>query len=176
MDRIYLLDTDDLTQYGFIHANVEEDILLNSIWRVQETQIQPILGTPLFLKLKDEIKAWAIAGVGSGDYYDLWKNYVIPVIIPLTEIKVSFHITSEIENKGVGTNRDEYMTTNSVAQNNNLRDEIRKDATHFRNQLIKHLCDDDGTLYPEYKDRTGNKEDIKPEDSNPDYEDKMFIM
>ena len=177
MDRIYLLDTNDLTQYGFVNGNVEEDVLTNSIWRIQETQLQPILGTPLYDKMKEMIQAWFNStSPKSGVYYDLWTNYIIPALIPLVEVKVTFHITMEIENKGVGTNRDEYMTANSVAQNNNLRDELKKDATFFKNQLIKHLCDDNGTNYPEYTEAISNTEDIRPENTGSDYESKMGIF
>lgn len=172
MDRKYFITTERLTQYGFIHGNVEEDIILNCIWRVQETQLQPVLGTPLYNKLQDDIKA----GLSAGDYYDLMINYVIPVLIPLVEVKITWHITNEIENKGVGKNSDEYMRTNSVADNNNLRDELRKDVDHYRNQLIKHLCDDNGSKYPEYIERTGNSEDMKPTDSRPNYENKISIL
>lgn len=172
MDRTYFITAERLAQYGFIHANVEEDIMLNCIWRVQETQLQPILGTPLYDKLIADVKA----GLTSGDYYDLMLNYVIPCLIPLVEIKMTWHITNEIENKGVGKNSDEYMRTNSVADNNNLRDELKKDADHFRNQLIRYLCDDNGTLYPEYTENTSNTVDMKPTDARPNYENKISIL
>jgi hypothetical protein len=127
--------------------------------------------------MKSEMTGWYNGTIPkSGDYYELWVNYIIPALIPMVEIKVTFHTTSEIENKGTGTSRDEFFNPNTINQNNNLRDELRKDATHFKNQLIKHLCDDKGVKYPEYKEHTSNSEDFKPEDSGADYENQMFIM
>ena len=172
MDRITFINKDQFTQYGFTNGNVETNIITNAIWRVQETQIQPVIGSPLFNKLKALIKA----GTFSGDYYDLMVEYIIPVLVPLVEIKLTFHLSSQIQNKGVGSLSDQYMRTNDAKENNNLRDEIRKDAAHFSDILIKHLCDDNGTLYPEYIERTGNSEDFKPEGTEPGYFDYISII
>lgn len=172
MDRVYFITPEKLTQYGFIHSNVEPDILINCIFRAQETQIQPVLGTPLYISLKDKVDA----GLTTGVYFELMVNYVIPALIPLVEILATFHTTTEIENKGTGKNKDEHFTAGTIAENNNLRDQLKKDASHFENQLIRHLCDDNGTNFPEYVERTGLKEDFKPEKSGPDYESKIFIM
>ncbi len=178
MERINLLTTQKLTQYGFINGNVEEDIILNTAWRVQETQIQPILGSPLYNALLEKIKDWATNGypASTDDYYVLLIEYVIPCFIPLVEFKITFHTSTQIENKGTGTNSDEYMRTGSASENNNLRDELKKDASVFRNQLIKFLCDDNGDLYPEYIERTGKKVDMLPTDTRPDYESKLGVI
>ncbi len=169
MDRINFLTTQKLTQYGFIDGNVEEDLILNVAWRIQETKIQQLLGSPLYNSLKTKIKA----GLTSGVYYDLMIEYVIPAFIPMVEFKMTFHNTNQIENKGTGKNRDEFMTSNTAAENNNLRDELKKDASVFRNQLVRFLCDDNGKNYPEYLERTGKKVDFIPEDTRPDYESKL---
>ena len=172
MNRVSFIKTEQLTQYGFVHANVEEDIILNALYRVQDTQIQPVLGTPLFKKIIDMIKA----GNVPEPYYSLMVEKIIPALVPLVEIKLTFHLTSEIENKGVGSNNDEYMRSNSVEQNNNLRNEIWKDARHYLNQLTKHLCDDNGELYPEYTERTSKSEDMSPSGSSGSYMDKISII
>ena len=172
MDRATFINKEQFTQYGFTHGNVEEELIVNAIWRIQETQIQPLIGTPLFNKLKDLIKA----GSFSGDYYDLMVEYIIPALIPMVEIKLTFHLTTEIQNKGVGANSDQYMRSNDVQRNNNLRDELRKDAGHFSDILVKHLCDDGGKLYPEYLERTGKSSDFKPEGSGPTYFDYFSIV
>lgn len=176
MDRVYFIKTEKLTQYGFIHSNVEANILINCVFRAQETQMQPILGTPLFLKLKEEITDWEANPPPSGVYFDLMINYVLPALIPMIEILATFHTTTEIENKGTGKNKDEFFTAGTVAENNNLRDQLKKDVSHFSNQLIKHLCDDNGKDFPEYIERTGLKEYFKPEQSGPDYESQIFIF
>ena len=172
MDLTTFIKPSQFTQYGFTHGNVEEDVIQLAIFRVQETQIQPLLGSPLFNKLKALIEAGPFSGV----YYDLMIEYVLPALIPLAEIKLTFHLTSEIENKGVGRNSDQYMRSNTTDQNNNLRDELRKDANHFSNQLIRFLCDDNGENYPEYLERTGAAVDFKPEGSGPTYLDQISII
>lgn len=177
MARTYLITTTQLTELGFIDGNVEADVIKNVIWRVQETQIQPILGSPLYRKMKEKIEAWYTGSeTQSGVYYDLLVEYIVPCLVALCEVKITFHLNSEIENKGVGSNRDEHFTSNTIAQNNNLRDELKKDASSFQNKLIKHLCDDNGTNYPEYLERTGNSEDDVPEESGPDYESRISIL
>jgi len=176
MNRVFFLNSQQMSQYGFIHGNVEEDIVMNTLFRVQETQIQPILGSPLYRKLKQLVIDWTTAGSGSGNYYDLMVNYVIPALIPMVERKITFHLNSEIQNKGVGANKDEYMTSNNVAENNNIRDELSKDGTFFVNQLVAYLQDDNGTMFPEYIECTGKKVDLRPEDRGPDYLNKISII
>lgn len=177
MNRIFFLNSQQMSQYGFIHGNVEEDLVMNTLFRVQESQIQPIVGSPLYRKLKEMVVAWnTTPGSASGDYYDLMVNYIVPALIPMVERKITFHLNSEIQNKGVGANRDEYMTSNNVAENNNIRDELSKDATFFKNQLIAFLEDDNGVKYPEYLECTGKKADFKPEDRGPDYLNKISII
>lgn len=172
MNRVSFIKTEQLTQYGFVHANVEENIIVNAIYRAQDLQIQPVLGTPLYNKIKDLIKA----GDVPDPYYTLMVEKIIPALVPLVEIKLTFHLTSEIQNKGVGKNSDEYMRANSVNENNNLRDDLSKDARFYLNQLAKHLCDDNGKLYPEYLERTSNSEDIKPSGAQGSYMDQISIV
>jgi hypothetical protein len=175
MARSYFINAEKVSTYGYIDGNVEQDVIKNTIFRVQESQLQPILGTPLFNKLKEKIQEWD-GGVGTGDYYDLLKDYITPCLIPMVEFKITFHLRTKITSKTVGANNDEYIRANSVSDNNNLRDELRKDITHFKNQLIKHLCDDKGVKYPEYLERTGLAEDFTPEESGPDYLSQFDVI
>lgn len=175
MSRSYLVNTEKVSTYGYIDGNVEQDVVKNTIFRVQESQLQPIIGTPLFLKLKELIQTWD-GGIGSGDYYELLKDYIVPVLIPMVEFKITFHQGTKITNKTSGSNNDEYIRSSTVSDSNNLRDELRKDITHFKNQLIRHLCDDCGVKYPEYKERTGLAEDFKPEESGPNYLEQFDVI
>lgn len=175
MARQYLINSEKVSTYGYVDGNVEQDVIKNTIFRVQESQLQPIIGTPLFNKLKEKIDEWN-NDIGTGDYYNLLKDYIAPVLIPMVEFKLTFHQGTKITNKTVGSNNDEYIRTGTLSDANNLRDELRKDITHFKNQLIKHLCDDNGTKYPEYLERTGLKEDFTPEESGPNYLDTFDVI
>ncbi len=175
MERIYLLDTEDLTQYGFIHANVEESILINVIWRVQHLELQPAIGSPLYRKLL----TLTDTGLTTGVYYDLMAQYVVPYLIAAVEYKATYHTSTEIQNKGTGNNKDEYMSTGDLAQLNTLRSQLSKDANELKNLLIRFLqddCNSETPNYPEYKERTGNRVDYTPEQTGPDYENEISII
>lgn len=176
MARTYFISTDKVNTYGYIHKNVEQDVIQETIWRIQESKLQPILGTPLFRKLKEKIDGWENGDPKTGDYYTLMTDYIAPALIPMVEIKITYHQTYKIQNKTVGANNDEFMRSNTNSENNDLRDEIERDATHFVNELINHLCDDKGVKYPEYKESKTGKEGFNPEQSGPDYLNSISIV
>jgi hypothetical protein len=175
MARVYLLDVQTVSKKGYIFGNVEEDTIKETIFRCQESEIQPILGSPLFRKMKEKIEEWyAAGGTGSGVYYELWITYIVPALIPMVERKITFHLSDKIQNKTTGSNSDEYMKTGSNSELNNLRAELDRDKTYFRNQLVKHLKADNGSNYPEYKEHINSCEDFKPDGEDEPFYSESF--
>lgn len=52
--------------------NIDNDKLTYNIWSVQETYLQPVIGT----RLLEQLKAYEIAGTYPAPYNDLMEDYV----------------------------------------------------------------------------------------------------
>lgn len=137
LDRTYFLDAELWETYGFINSNIDTTKLNPIILRTQKTRIEPILGTTLYNKIKTEIDADTLTGI----YKTCLDDYVLPCLIAYCDWKYTFHSTSQMTNKTTGKNSDEHIQANDTANNNNLRDELLKDAKQYERKLIGWLCD-----------------------------------
>ena len=70
--QVIYIDATYIKAYSHLDGSVDEKDLLPSIIQAQDSQIQPILGTDLFNKLKTDITAGTITGV----YETLLQDYV----------------------------------------------------------------------------------------------------
>jgi hypothetical protein len=152
-----LISTEKLKKRGYIHGNVEDSLLRTIIIRVQDTIVEPVIGTPLFKRLI----AGIIADDLTGDEIALMDNYIVPVMVAGCDYRSVNPITYEIRNKAVGTTRDEHLQPVNTWENQTIKDELKGDVTFYIARLIGYLKDN-YDLYPEYELCTDNFEDLKP--------------
>lgn len=175
--RRYLIKLAELKDQSMIHSNVQDGKLKNILWRVQETEIHPILGTKLYKKLLDDIQAYNNGSAPStpipADYKTLLDEYVLPCLIAYVEYRSIPRLNSKILAKGVGRNNDEYLSTADKQAEVDLQDEYKTDAIHFRNVLISYIRTN-LTLFEEYLDRTNGN--IFPEDREAAAEDSFMFV
>lgn len=164
-NNVYFLDVQAWEKYGFINSNIDEAKLNPIILRVQETRIEPLLGTTLYDKLKNDAPTF------TGLYKTLVDKYMIPVLIAYSDWKYTFHGLNQMSNKTVGKNDDQYIIPNSTEENNNLRDELYKDAKQYERKLIGWLQDNREDI-PEY---CNTPEDKKHQSIEPS-QDKNNIL
>ena len=67
MTDVFIISEANLRQFTDINKNVDSELLKNAIREAQDIETQRILGTKLYNKIKDDIKA----GTLSGDYETL---------------------------------------------------------------------------------------------------------
>ena len=144
----YLLSVENLKKLGLIHNNTDTKILAVAIKRSQDMHIQPALGTPLYraLLLRVETNTW------TQDYLDLMNDYVIPCLVAFVDYRAALLVTEKITNKTTGRVQDENIQANTLAEVNEFRDQLRKDAYFYKQRLIGYLMDDQAVKYPEYCD------------------------
>lgn len=166
----YLIDLQALKHYSFIEGDVNDEMLTVILKRVQDRYIEPIIGTPLYKKLLDDIENDTLAG----NYVTL-MNYIINVVVVGCEIKATTHQNFKIRNKFVGIAEDDNGRANSVNEGNNLIDELKADFSHYRNKLVGYLKDN-YTLFPEWK-CTDKHEDFNPEkNKGTNYTDRISFI
>jgi len=72
MTDVFIISEENLRQFTDINNNVDSKLLKNAVREAQDIEIQRILGTKLYNKILDDIKA----GTLSGNYQTLVLNWV----------------------------------------------------------------------------------------------------
>lgn len=157
----YLVNLDTLKKRSFIDENVEDSILKVVMQRVQDLYIEPVLGTPLYKAILDKIEN----GTMASPYTTLMDDYILNYLYACCEYVGVNHINTEIRNKAVGKSSDADIAASSSEDLNYLKKEFYNYLEKYQTRLINHLCDDNGTNYPEYVENTSDLEDVKPKKS-----------
>jgi hypothetical protein len=144
----YLLSVENLKKLGLIHNNTDTKLLAVAIKRSQDMHIQPALGTPLYRALLDRVET----NTWTQDYLDLMNEYVIPCLVAFVDYRAALLVTEKITNKTTGRVQDENIQANTLAEVDEFRDQLRKDAYFYKERLVGYLMDDQATKYPEYCD------------------------
>jgi hypothetical protein len=144
MVRKYFINVEKLKQLGMIELNVESGKLSNILYRCQERDVKPVLGKELYNKLLEDIDNNTL----QGKYKELVDEYIIDYLIASVEKKSVWHINMKIREKGTGRSNDEYVSQSSTSNDNDLRDELSKDKTAFKQNLIDYL---EASDFLEYK-------------------------
>jgi len=137
LDITYFLSVQTWAEYGYTDINTDTKKLLPIIKAVQRNRIEPVIGTTLYNKIVDDVKADSLAGL----YKTLMDDHILPTMIAYCDYKATFHTTIQITNKTTGKNSDQHIEANDTSENNELRSEIIKDAKAYERDMKAFLCD-----------------------------------
>lgn len=156
--RKYLISTSSLKELSLIENNVESEKLSVMINRVQKTQLEPTIGTVLLKKLLQDVDDDTLTGV----YETLMNDYIIDFLIVCCELEYVVSGANKMMNMGVAKYNPQDTQQNTIPQNNDVRDNLKKHRNAYRNSLVGFL-EDNKEDYPEYEDFSCNNENIHPE-------------
>lgn len=161
LDLTYFLSIATWTEYGYTDTNTDTKKLLPIIAAVQRTRIEAVIGTELYDELVVQVKANTLAGL----YKTLMDAHILPTMIAYCDWKATFHTTYQITNKTTGRNSDQHINANDQSQNNDLRNELIKDAKAYERKMIGWLCDNYEDIPELYAaaDPTTIHQDIRPQ-------------
>jgi hypothetical protein len=145
--RKYFINIEKVKELGLIEQNVESGKLSNILFRCQERYVKPVLGRELYDKLLEDIKNNTLIG----SYKFLVDEYVVNYLIAAVEYKAVFHQNMKLREKGTGRSSDEYVNESDLSSDNDLRDEISKDMSHFKRMLVEYLEQADFSEYKKCK-------------------------
>lgn len=154
----YLIDLNTLKSRGFINKNVENTVLNTVLERVQDTMLQPILGTSFFKRLVKGVKDNDL----NADEIALLNDYILPFVVSSCDLKSVYPVLIEIRAKTVGKSGDQYITPLAQSDSVAYQDELRAYSDFYRLQLIGHLKDN-RTKFPTYDQYECSRENIKPD-------------
>lgn len=154
--QVIFIDGTYIKAYSHIDGSVDEQDLLPSIIQAQDSQIQPILGTDLFNKLKTLITTDAVAG----NYDTLLNDYVRMATLKWTLVHFYPYLQGKILNGTIGSRNVDNITALSQAEVGRLVDIERSNSQFYSERLIEYL-QNNSSLFPEYNSNSGA--DMTPE-------------
>lgn len=154
--QVIFIDGTYIKAYSHIDGSVDEQDLLPSIIQAQDSQIQPILGTDLFNKLKTLITTDAVAG----NYDTLLNDYVRMATLKWTLVNFYPYLQGKILNGTIGSRNVDNITALSQAEVGRLVDIERSNAQFYSERLIEYL-QNNSSLFPAYNSNSGA--DMSPE-------------
>ena len=159
MENRFFIPITLIKNKGYTQGNVSDDIITTTLRRVQDINLQKILGTTFFKHLLDAIKN----STTTADEDTLIDDYISPYLVAQVDYRIGNHLVNEIRNKSVGRSADDqHFTTSTDSNVLKLQDDLRSDAQSYRNTLVGYLKDN-CDLFETYKNYLCNFESISPD-------------
>lgn len=158
--KIKFIDTTYLKNNTSIQGNVDDNILKNHIFDMQELYIKPILGTALYEKLKADVLAKTVSGI----YKTILDVHIQRILANWTLYSTLPDIKVKITNKSTSVRTSEFSDPADSTDSNILRASARDLAEYYSNQLRKFLLTNK-TDIPEFQNPGTTIDTIKPSDN-----------
>lgn len=169
--NVLLLSPTYVKQVSIIGEEVNEDTIRVAVRKVQDVDLQKVLGSRLLRKLQELIGTNAIGSEGNESYKLLLDEYAVPYMRELVVADISFDLGYKWRNKGIITTNDEYIANTPFGDIARLVDKHKVTAEAYRTYLCKFLCTN-SSAYPELNCDCGDAlepSSTKPADPTPFY-------
>jgi hypothetical protein len=151
MSNAYFIDQDYLIRYSWINGTTDEKYLRPAIRLAQLKRVRFYLGKCLYDKMESlvtnqlEVDNTSINHVDNAKYKTLLDDYLQDVTMYWALVELYPYLVRKIDNsniiKRVGQNT-ETLSSDELAD---MVKTERSNAQHFTDQMIRYLCDLDGT-------------------------------
>ena len=160
MAKVLFIQKKDISTFTAANGNVDASKLLPYVDLAQSIEVQRLLGTDLYVKLKSEITANTL----TGDYLELVDTYIKPCLIHYSMMYALPYLSVTIGNGGVYRNAPDNSIALSKEEVDYLVEKERDAAQYFANRMIDYLNFNAASKFSEYY--TNSNEDISPDSTD----------
>ncbi len=157
MAKALFIKKEDLVKNTSISGNVDTDKFIQFIKLAQDIHVQNYLGTDLYNKISSDIIAQNL----SGNYLDLVRNYIQPMLIHFSMAEYLPFASYTIANGGVYRHQSDNASTVSKEEVDFLVQKERDYANYYTNRFIDYMENNASTMFPEYY--SNSNEDVSPD-------------
>jgi hypothetical protein len=150
----------DLVKKTIVNGNVDTDKFIQFIEIAQVIHIQNYLGTKLYDKISDEIEAGTI----SGDYLELLKDYIQPMLVHYAMSEYVQVAAYEVKNNGLLKHRSENADTPTTDEVDSLSVKYLRWAKFYTERFMRHMAFNAPSKFPEYNQNIND--DMHPDRNN----------
>lgn len=144
MAELLLIKPSELAQTTIIGGNVDVDKYSFSVLNVQKTVIESLLGTELYEKIKTDFEADSL----TGDYLELYNNYVKPILKFQTTAEYIEVCSYSVDNGGIFTHQTDNKSVPERREVEQLAGKYRGLAETYIDRFHDWIC---GKNIKEYK-------------------------
>lgn len=169
--NVLLLSPTYVKQVSIVGEEVNEDTIRIAVRKVQDVDLQKVIGSNLLRKLQALIGTNTVSAEENANYKLLLDEYIAPYMREMVVADISFDLAYKYRNKGIITTNDEYVANTPFGDIARLVDKHKVTAEAYRTYLCKFLCTNGGS-YPELNCSCGDALEpsrIKPADPTPFY-------
>ena len=167
--QVIFIDADYIKAFSQVGGNVDEKYLLSAIITAQDKYIQPILGTNLYVDLKENIDD---LNSENTHYPKLMDDYIRMATMRWTLVELYPYLSNKILNSSISQVSGENNTPIPKSEVDALISLERNNAQFYSERLIDYLHAN-STLFPKYT-TTSSSADMQPQYSAY-YENGMTI-
>lgn len=144
-DDVLFVTRNDIVRFTSTNGNVDPDRFMVYIKIAQDRQLQPLLGTKLFDKIKNEIRNNTLAD----PYLTLLEEKLKPIVLYYTMVEFLPWAGITVANKGVYRMTQENGVSIEKAEIDQLIEACRGTAEFYAQRFIDYICFNQN-LFPEY--------------------------
>jgi hypothetical protein len=156
---VLFISEDKLKRSTTINGNVDVELLRPYMKVAQDLHIWTKLGSKLYEKIQDEIKADTL----TDPYLKLVNDYIQDALVHWTLYEAIPFLGYKIMNKDIVRQTSETSQTAPLDEINFLRNTVMNTAEWYTERLIDYLCENNH-LFPEFNTNTGA--DLRPSRNN----------
>ena len=141
----HLISVSNLKKLSYISSNVDDNLISTIITRVQDTVIEPILGSSLYNHLLQAVDNNTL----NINEQELLSKYLSNCLIAAVEVRAVDMTTLELRQVGLSKVNAEGVNTVNESEMNRTINSLKKDYNFYRERLIRFLKLN-YTVFPEY--------------------------
>lgn len=147
-NKILLVGVKAIKENTIIEANVNEEILVNSIVEVQDLELQPVIGKVLLNRLKSEVEQTIIQSGYTLSTADktLLDDFIKPFLIYGTLVNSFVPLHFKATNKGIHKKNDSNSQLVDTKELELLRSHYTSKFENYKKRLIDYLKEDEDPL------------------------------
>ena len=154
MTDTLLLSWTKLKQWSDINDSVDPDLIKNNIRLSQDIELQRVIGTLLYQKLLDLVKAGTIDDSGNAVYKTLLDTYVQPMLLYASYYETLESIYLRPRNNGLLTPQGGENSINVDRQVYDMkRQSVRNKMEFYADKLTRYITEQQAD-YPELNQNT----------------------
>tara|TARA_R110000822_G_scaffold113642_1_gene244830 strand:+ start:164 stop:754 length:591 start_codon:yes stop_codon:yes gene_type:complete len=161
MESVLLVSEQRMKNWTSLDNNIRIDVLTPSILLAQDSQIQNLLGTPFYKRLKEGV----IANDLTVNESAFLKDYIGPCLIQYSLYYLLPNLKYKIVEKGILNGTSEETQPTTLDEMKYLREQALDMAQFYSKRLQEFLCDNPG-MFPLYNNPTP-QDGMYPDKRNP---------
>jgi len=146
---VLLISETKLKQFTNINKNVDMDVLRAEVQITQDTELQPLLGTPFYQHLLDQVSS--TGNTFNANELTLVNDYIAPYLIQASYFRAIPHLHFRVMNRSIVEGQMESASPVDLETMKYLRSIQKQTADFYKMRLQDWLITGRGqNLFPQY--------------------------